>query len=78
MAKLAWDGYANYAWGFNELKPNSKRGHSPGIFGSTSIGATIIDSIDTLYVMGLMDEYKKARDWVATEFALDKVFILLY
>ena len=29
------------------------------------MGATIVDGLDTLYIMELMDEYKKGRDWVA-------------
>nr|XP_022288303.1 mannosyl-oligosaccharide 1,2-alpha-mannosidase IA-like [Crassostrea virginica]XP_022288510.1 mannosyl-oligosaccharide 1,2-alpha-mannosidase IA-like [Crassostrea virginica] len=71
MMKHAWDNYEKYAWGANELRPISKRGHSASIFGSLSLGATIIDAADTLYVMELMDEYKKARDWIATSFNFD-------
>lgn len=71
--KHAWDNYEKYAWGANELRPISKRGHSASIFGSLSLGATIIDAADTLYVMELMDEYKKARDWIATSFNFDGV-----
>lgn len=61
MMKHAWDNYEKYAWGANELRPISKRGHSASIFGSLSLGATIIDAADTLYIMELMDEYQKAR-----------------
>ncbi len=64
----AWGGYEKYAWGANELKPISHMGHSASIFGRTSLGATIVDAIDTLYIMGLQDQYHKARDWVAHEF----------
>lgn len=63
--KTAWDGYARHAMGANELKPIAKSGHSAGIFGSSSMGATVIDALDTLYIMGLNDEFKQARDWVA-------------
>ena len=65
MMKTAWDGYVQYAFGQNELKPISKTGHSAGIFGGSSMGASIIDALDTLYIMGLTNEYKKGRDWVA-------------
>eukprot|EP00795_Rhopilema_esculentum_P017835 gene17835-9540_t len=66
MMKTAWDGYVEYAFGQNELKPISKTGHSAGIFGgSSSMGASIVDALDTLYIMGLTEEYKKGRDWVA-------------
>eukprot|EP00118_Oscarella_pearsei_P025969 m.309134 g.309134 ORF g.309134 m.309134 type:complete len:598 (+) comp45568_c0_seq1:60-1853(+) len=71
MVKHAWDNYAKYAWGSNELKPISKRGHSANIFGSSSFGATIIDSLDTLYIAGLMDDFNKAKDWVAKELSVD-------
>ncbi|GAB1605905.1 mannosyl-oligosaccharide 1,2-alpha-mannosidase IA-like [Argonauta hians] len=71
MMKFAWDSYAKYAWGANELKPISKRSHSTGIFGSLTLGASIVDSLDTLYIMGLDEEYKKGRDWVATSFIFD-------
>ncbi|CAI9735996.1 mannosyl-oligosaccharide 1,2-alpha-mannosidase IA-like [Octopus vulgaris] len=71
MMKFAWDNYAKYAWGANELRPISKRSHSAGIFGSLSLGATIVDGLDTLYLMGLHEDYKKGRDWIATSFTFD-------
>lgn len=64
MMKHAWDGYARYAWGKNEVKPISKRGHSASIFGSASMGATIVDGMDTLYIMGMHDEFEKGREWI--------------
>lgn len=36
-------------------------------------GASIIDSLDTLYIMGLMDEYKDAKEWVQTSLDLNSV-----
>ncbi|CAI5439365.1 unnamed protein product [Caenorhabditis angaria] len=66
MIKFAWDGYRRYAWGENELKPNSKQGHSSSIFGYGKTGATIIDAIDTLYLVGLKEEYEEARKWIET------------
>lgn len=65
MMKTAWGGYAKYAMGENELKPKSRTGHSAGIFGSSKMGATVVDALDTLYIMGMKDEFKVARDWVA-------------
>uniref|UniRef100_A0A834VBH7 alpha-1,2-Mannosidase n=1 Tax=Sarcoptes scabiei TaxID=52283 RepID=A0A834VBH7_SARSC len=64
MMIVAWDSYRKYAWGENELKPISKKGHSPGIFGNTKLGATIIDGMDTLFIMGLMDRFNEGRDWI--------------
>lgn len=66
MMRFAWDSYSKYAWGQNELKPISRQGHSTSIFGNTALGATIVDAIDTLYIMGLKDEYQRGRVWVDT------------
>lgn len=64
----AWNGYETYAWGANELKPISHTGHSASIFGKTAMGATIVDGVDTLYIMGLTEQYQKAHDWIAHDF----------
>lgn len=57
----AWGGYVKYAWGHDELDPVAKSGKDD--FGG--VGATIVDSLDTLWLMGLQDEFKAARDWTA-------------
>ena len=44
----AWKAYRTYAWGFDELQPISKV-PAPW-FG---LGLTIVDSIDTLYIMNM-------------------------
>jgi len=69
--KHAWDNYVRYAWGKNELRPISKRGHSASIFGAVSLGATIVDGLDTLYIMGLEEEFKQGRDWIAENFDIN-------
>ncbi|BES88240.1 Glycosyl hydrolase family 47 [Nesidiocoris tenuis] len=66
MTKHAWDNYVRYAWGKNELRPISKRAHTGSIFGAASLGLTIVDGLDTLYIMGLHDEFKQGREWIAT------------
>ncbi|XP_071597153.1 mannosyl-oligosaccharide 1,2-alpha-mannosidase IA isoform X1 [Heliangelus exortis] len=63
MMKHAWDNYKRYAWGLNELKPISKQGHSSNLFGNIQ-GATIVDALDTLYVMEMKEEFKEATEWV--------------
>lgn len=67
----AWDNYVRHAWGKNELRPISKRGHSASIFGAVSLGATIVDGLDTLYIMGLEKEFKQGRDWIAEHFDIN-------
>uniref|UniRef100_A0A0A9A537 alpha-1,2-Mannosidase n=1 Tax=Arundo donax TaxID=35708 RepID=A0A0A9A537_ARUDO len=64
----AWTSYVTYAWGQDELQPQSKSGVNS--FGG--LGATLVDSLDTLYIMGLKDEFQKARDWVAESLDFDK------
>uniref|UniRef100_A0A669DB04 alpha-1,2-Mannosidase n=1 Tax=Oreochromis niloticus TaxID=8128 RepID=A0A669DB04_ORENI len=64
MMKHAWDSYRQYGWGHNELKPIAKKGHSTNIFGSSQLGATIVDAVDTLYIMGLHEEFKDGQEWI--------------
>ncbi len=72
MTRFAWENYKQFAWGRNELKPMSRSGHQAGIFGGASnAGATIIDAMDTLFVMGLDNEFKDAQDWVVKQFSLN-------
>ena len=74
MTKHAWDGYVKYAWGQNELKPISKRGHTASVFGkNNALGATIVDSLDTLYLMGLTKEFERAKEWVQSSLDLGRV-----
>lgn len=54
--KRDWGAYANYAWTHDELKPMSNGSSDP--FGGW--GATLVDGLDTLVIMGLMDEYEAA------------------
>lgn len=46
--KHAWKGYKEHAWGHDNLKPVS--GMASDWF---SLGLTIVDSLDTAYIMGL-------------------------
>ncbi|KAM1240594.1 hypothetical protein ACFX2I_046137 [Malus domestica] len=64
----AWSSYEKYAWGQDELQPQSKNGVNS--FGG--LGATLVDSLDTLYIMGLHEQFQKAREWVATSLDFDK------
>lgn len=72
MMKHAWRGYATYAWGYNEVRPMSKLPHTESIFGSEMLGASIVDGIDTLYIMGLKDEYLAARTWIENNLDFNK------
>lgn len=72
MMKHAWRGYAKYAWGFNEVKPVSMMPHTESIFGGEQLGASIVDGIDTLYLMDLKDEYLAARNWIENNLDFNK------
>jgi len=56
----AWAGYVKYAWGADELAPVSKRGYET----FCSLGATLVDALDTLKIMGFDAEFERAKDWV--------------
>lgn len=71
MMVHAWDNYKLYAWGKNELRPLSKRGHTGSVFGMYDFGATIVDALDTLYVMGLHNQLEDGKDWVQKKFTLE-------
>lgn len=53
-----WSSYKKNAWGQDELKPISGQGTSKRVFGGW--GATLVDSLDTLKIMELHDDYEEA------------------
>lgn len=55
----SWKGYKEYAWGHDNFKPISKT-----FYDWFALGLSIVDSLDTLYIMNLEDEFKEARDWI--------------
>ena len=57
----------------NEVRPVSKSGNQDTVFGSSDSGATIVDSMDTLYIMGLDEEFEKAKAWVADHLDLGQM-----
>uniref|UniRef100_A0A8C2Q4H6 alpha-1,2-Mannosidase n=1 Tax=Cyprinus carpio TaxID=7962 RepID=A0A8C2Q4H6_CYPCA len=63
----AWKGYKDFAWGHDELKPISKT-HGEW-FG---LGLTLIDALDTMWILGLKDEFAEAKKWVETELSFSK------
>ncbi|PSS18182.1 Mannosyl-oligosaccharide 1,2-alpha-mannosidase [Actinidia chinensis var. chinensis] len=64
----AWSSYEKFAWGHDELQPQTKNGVDS--FGG--LGATLIDSLDTLYIMGLDEQFQRAREWVANSLDFNK------
>lgn len=56
--------------GDDEYHPISRKGSN--LTDAGGIGYTIIDSIDTMQIMGLDEEYKRAREWIATSLSFDR------
>lgn len=56
--------------GDDEYHPIGRQGSN--LTDSGGIGYTVVDSIDTMQLMGLHDEYGRARDWVAHKMSLDR------
>eukprot|EP01047_Picozoa_sp_COSAG01_P081842 COSAG01_NODE_16484_length_1233_cov_1.118166_2_plen_51_part_01 len=50
MARHAYGAYEAHAFGFDDLKPISKSGEN-----WLGMGVTIVDSLDTMLLMGLHD-----------------------
>jgi len=73
MMKHAWDGYSAHAWGKNEVRPVSKSGNSGSIFGASDTGATIVDSMDTLFIMGMEEEFARGKQWIAANLDLTQI-----
>lgn len=67
--KFAWSGYVNYAFGFDELKPVTGKGDN--VWGG--MGTTLVDSLDTLWLMDMKEEFWQGRDWVLAHLNHDHV-----
>ncbi|KAJ6608840.1 glycoside hydrolase [Mycena sp. CBHHK59/15] len=68
--KHAWLAYERDAMGDDEYHPISRKGSN--LTDAGGIGYTVIDSIDTMLLMGLEDEYARARKWVETSMSFDR------
>jgi ER degradation enhancer, mannosidase alpha-like 2 len=65
----AWNGYKKHCWGHDELKPISKTCRD---WYDTSLLMTPVDSLDTMILMGLDEEAKTTREYIATHLSFDK------
>ena len=57
----AWDGYVKYAWTHDELRPLSRS----GMDSFCASGATIVDSLSTLWLANMPERFAVARSWIA-------------
>ncbi len=65
-----WNGYKRFAWGYDELRPLSGSG-SNFFIPSHSFGLSIIEALDTLYVMELDDELEACVTWLRSHVDFD-------
>jgi ER degradation enhancer, mannosidase alpha-like 2 len=65
----AWNGYKKYCWGHDDLKPLSKTCHD---WYAEPLLMTPVDALDTMILMGLNDEAKTTREYIATHLSFDK------
>ena len=62
-AQHAWQGYKQYAWGADDLKPLTKTSKT---WYKTSMLMTPVDAFDTFTLLGLTDEAKEAKELILT------------
>lgn len=65
----AWRGYETYAWGHDELRPLSRTAHD---WHGAPLLMTPVDALDTLLLMGLAEEGRKASALIAERLTFDQ------
>ncbi len=73
MMKHAWEGYKKFAWGHDELMPLAQKGTTA--FGPYSIALTMIDSLDTLMLMNMQEEFIEARNYIFDHVNFDQEMV---
>ncbi|MGA5702822.1 glycoside hydrolase family 47 protein [Peterkaempfera bronchialis] len=63
----SWEGYRRSAWGYDELRPLSA-GHHDFYLSGRTFGLSIVEALDTLWVMEQDREVKRAADWIEHHF----------
>lgn len=57
----AWSGYRACAFGKDEVAPATCQGKDIDNYG---VSTTLVDSLDTLWLMGMKEEFEEAREWI--------------
>jgi mannosyl-oligosaccharide alpha-1,2-mannosidase len=65
--QFIWKNYHDKAWGMDEIRPRS--GTSQNNWGGMAF--TMIDALDTLWVMDMIDEFNEAADYIRTHLSFD-------
>ncbi|KAG0346822.1 hypothetical protein BG004_000743 [Podila humilis] len=61
--QYSWQAYRRDAWGKDEYHPISQVGRNM-LQNGEGFGFTIVDSLDTMLLMGLEQEFEEAKEWV--------------
>jgi len=65
----AWQGYKQFAWGYDALQPLSKKGHN---WYPKSLLMTPVDALDGMLIMGLKNEAREAKDIIFAQLRFDE------
>jgi mannosidase alpha-like ER degradation enhancer 2 len=65
----AWNGYQQYAWGHDELKPLSKTSRD---WYEHTLLMTPVDALDTMLLMGLQDEAAETKAYILDHLSFDQ------
>ncbi|CAN5132616.1 hypothetical protein BH10PSE1_BH10PSE1_06280 [soil metagenome] len=68
--KWAWDHYVAKAWGKDEINPVSGTSQSFFIEGH-DLGLSLVEALDTLWLMELDDEFQAGVDWIKANLDFD-------
>src|SRR5690349_139537 len=67
--KHAWDGYKQYCWGHDDLKPLSKTCRD---WYGQPILMTPVDSLDSLYLLGFKKEADDTKEYIVKNLSFNK------
>jgi mannosyl-oligosaccharide alpha-1,2-mannosidase len=68
--RWAWAQYREQAWGKDQIKPISG-GFESFPLKNRHLGLTIVEALDTLWIMGLDEEFRDGVDWVKRNLDFD-------
>lgn len=68
--RWAWRNYRDHAWGKDQIKPISGGSESFPLK-DHHLGLTIVEALDTLWAMGLDDEYAEGVEWIRRDLDFD-------
>src|SRR5690349_19071121 len=68
--RWAWRNYREHAWSKDQIKPISG-GNESFPLKNHHLGLTLIEALDTLWIMGLDDEFNDGLEWIKANLDFD-------